>query len=738
MNFLYSNFIAVLWVTAITTFLLGVFVWLRRRHNLINRTFALYCLSISWWSFCEIWGISADAKETALLWTRIEQVGVFFIPTFFVHFIISLLNIKDKKWLTKSAYCFSAITALFCFTPYMIADSVPMSSAPYVKRFGTPGPVYHFAIIFFVALIIFGLRELYIAYRASSSSRRNQLKYLFFSTLFGYIGGGANFLLVYNISIPILNPFGTYALPIYIAVVTYAIVKYRLMDIRIAAIRTVFFAIIYVPVLLTPFLVGLLMRNVLEKLLGQSWWMVPVLGSSILAPLGLYVYMVIKTRAEDILLREQRQYQRTLLGISRSMTLEKDLGLVLQMIVRTVSDSLNLKAVHLFLADKDSGRFVLKASCPDSLLSEDIYFEPEDPLIKKFISRKSSILREEDDIHYGKDTKADFGLADLESKSGMKVSLAIPSFVQNNLIAFLLLGEKPRSQMYTQDDLNVFEVLANQAALAIENAIFYEETGKTLAEKLQEQRIWSIGKMGAGIGHQINNRFGALSANAELALLTYLPKLKNIALDPDSKELIAKIEDALQRVADNAKRGGEIAKTLTNFSRKSDEFKPVDIEDALNGALNLLSCKFKTEELNLELDLPAVKPKIYGNLSMLQDIFFNMLDNTHDAEVRKQNEIKEGILTSVSPYVPKTVIKARPNNSHWDIEIQDNGIGMTEDETKKLFIPFFTTKATSEKGTGLGISMMKLMIDAHKGSIKITSKFGEGTRIMLTIPIMKG
>ncbi len=123
---------------------------------------------------------------------------------------------------------------------------------------------------------------------------------------------------------------------------------------------------------------------------------------------------------------------------------------------------------------------------------------------------------------------------------------------------------------------------------------------------------------------------------------------------------------------------------------------------------------------------------------MLQDIFFNMLDNTYDAETRKQNEIKDGILKLASPYVPKTVIRARTNNSHWEITIEDNGIGMTEEETKKLFIPFFTTKATSEKGTGLGVSMMKLMIDAHKRTIKITSNFGEGTKIMLTIPITKG
>ena len=231
MQFLYINFVVVLWLTAITTFSLGIFVLARNRHSIVNRTFAFYSFSIAWWSFSQIWGIACDKKLTALIWTRIEQVGVFFIPTSFVHFVISLLDIRDKKWLIRSAYCFSVLFAVLSFTPLMMADSIPMASIPYVKRFGSPGVAYHFAILFFIISIVFGLSKLYAGYKASSGSRKNQLKYLFLSSLFGYLGGGANFLLVYGVSIPIINPFGTYALPVYIAIVTYAIVRYRLMNI---------------------------------------------------------------------------------------------------------------------------------------------------------------------------------------------------------------------------------------------------------------------------------------------------------------------------------------------------------------------------------------------------------------------------------------------------------------------------------------------------------------------------
>ena len=746
MNFLYINFIAVLWITAVTTFLLGIFVWLKRRHSHVNRTFALYCFSISWWSFCEIWGISASAKETALYWTRLEQVGVFFIPTFFVHFIISLLNIKDKKWLIKSAYCFSAITALFCFTPLMIADSVPISAAPYVKRFGTPGLAYHFAILLFLIFIAYGLAELYKAYRASTGARRNQLKYLFFSTLFGYVGGGANFLLVYNISIPILNPFGTYALPAYIAVVTYAIVKYRLLDIRIAAIRTVIFIGVYIPVLLMPFFGGLIFRDVLEEFLKENWWIIPALGSSIFAPLGLYIYLNIKNRAEAMVLKEQRRYQNTLLGISKGMTLQRELGSLLQMIVHSVSDSLKLKATHLFLIDKGSGRFLLKASCPDNLLAENICFEPDDMLIKKFIDRKSSIIVEEDHIHLGKDLHAGDGLGFIESKSGMKVALAIPSFAQNELIAFLLLGEKPNGYMYTQDDLNVFSVLANQAALAIENAIFYEEQGKSLAQELQEHKLKYLGNMASNISHDVNNRFNGVALEAfeicDQIIPQFKEKLQSLPDQARYTELLDRLVQNLDKISHHAQAGGE---TVERFRRRSRQAKiePLDLAPLIESALSLVVYPkerpgeivkvIPREMYGLEVNINKEFPKLSAEVFSLENTIANLIRNAYEAQQKKKEFIEKGDLR-VEGYAPKITVNAAIEGEMAVIKISDNGIGMTKDQLNQIFAPFYTTKV---KGTGLGLSILKSMIELQRGKIGVESEYGKGTTFTIALPTAK-
>src|SRR5438094_2514638 len=156
--------------------------------------------------------------------------GSFLIPTLFLHFIFSLLELKSRKWLLPSAYTLSLIFACLSATPYMITDAGPKF---YLRYLLEPGPIYPLAVFFFLSCVMYGHYELYKAYARSFGLKRNQLAHLFWSSLLGYIGGSANFLMVFDLNVPFLNPFGTYALPLYVAATTYAIVKYRLMDISI-------------------------------------------------------------------------------------------------------------------------------------------------------------------------------------------------------------------------------------------------------------------------------------------------------------------------------------------------------------------------------------------------------------------------------------------------------------------------------------------------------------------------
>ncbi len=702
-------------INAVASTIVCVVAITRNPKSPLNRSFGYFAFSVAAWSYCYFfWQIAQDA-ESALFWCRTLMAPAIFIPSTFFHFSMTFIH-QYKKYskLIVFWYAVSVIFLIADFTPLFIPDVRPRLDFPF---WPTAGLLYTPFLAMFIGLTYYTHVLMFRSYKKSTGFEKNRIKYVFLGTAVGFIGGTTNYLLWYDIPVP---PLGNALVAMYVIMVAYATIKYRFMDITVFTVRGLIAIVVYLLALGIPFWLGF-------KLIGgRGVWLIPVGLMAVLASSVPFIYNFLRHRAEAVLLKEQRRNQHNLLQISQGMTLIKDLDKLLRLIVHVVSRTIKIKEVYLFLLNKEINIYSVKASRYKSPVMAHIVFQPDDPIVKHLLKVKVPVVYEEIKARLHNDAS----LNEIEAKMReLKIAVVVPSFIREMLLGFLCLGQKTHGQMYTTDDLNVFSILANQAALAVENAVFYQETGKTLAEKFQEHRVWAIGKMGAGVGHQINNRFQTLTSNAEVIIEVYFPRLKKQFAEENTNGAFQEIEEALARIYDNSKRGGEIAKTLTGFSRKSDDFKPVDLEEAVKGALNLLSCKFPIEELNLSLDLPLEKPKILGNLSMMQDIFFNMLDNTHDAEVRKKSEL--------GPYEVKTVIRGKPNFScsHWEIEIEDNGIGMTEDEAKQVFIPFFTTKATSEKGTGLGLPMMHQMIEAHKGSIKVTSEFKVGTKIVLTLPI---
>lgn len=101
---------------------------------------------------------------------------------------------------------------------------------------------------------------------------------------------------------------------------------------------------------------------------------------------------------------------------------------------------------------------------------------------------------------------------------------------------------------------------------------------------------------------------------------------------------------------------------------------------------------------------------------------------------RKQ-AIENKIIPGPPNYNGKITIRIYKSDNKINVEIQDNGIGMTEESKKKVFAPFFTTKASSSKGAGMGLFVIEKIITAHQGQIKVASEYGQGSTFAITLPI---
>ncbi|MBD3245408.1 MAG: hypothetical protein GF333_00150, partial [Candidatus Omnitrophica bacterium] len=240
-------------VTTVTTFLLGVYVLFsyfptKKKLYLI---YSFYSLSISFWAFFVSF-FNADFRDPSLIFGRLLHLGAILIPILFVHFVLEFLELR-KKVLLFVIYAFGGVFIYLVFFTKLLITGVTRRS---VYSYPSAGPLYLPFFIFFVSLIVIGILLLFIHMRRARGNRKNQIKYLLFGSILGYSGGLKNFLVVADIEIFPIYPYGTYAIPVYVFIVAYAILRYRLLDIKIAVTRAGLFIVVYAFILGLPFWMG--------------------------------------------------------------------------------------------------------------------------------------------------------------------------------------------------------------------------------------------------------------------------------------------------------------------------------------------------------------------------------------------------------------------------------------------------------------------------------------------------
>ena len=717
-------------INGLTSLFLSALIYYRSPYRNINKQYVAFGLSVAFWSFAYFFWHFAKNESQGLFFVKLLLIGAMCIPATFMHFVIEFLGLSKNRKYSAYLYLVYFIALFFIFIIFSnyrsdVIKDVGQKLA--FKYWPTAGFLFNPFFAYFAITLLYSDILLYLHMRRSGkgSIRRNQIKYMLLGTSIGSIGGLTNYFLYYNIMIP---PLGNILVSTYVIGIAYAILRYHLMDIRIAISRVFIFGIVYVLILGIPFWLGYITK---------SWFLSTALAV-FLATIGPPIYNYLRRQAENRILQEDKKAQQMLAKVSEGMTQIRDLKELLEKIVRLVSFEMKIKNVSVCLLDKSTNQYMMKVTRYLRRLTEPISLEKEEPLIKYLNKIKSPFVYEKlkmENQHLQEVTQEDF--SGIETAIGkLSASIIIPAFIGDFLIGFLVLDQRRDGRIYTQENLNVLQILANQAALAIENAIFYEETGKSLAETFHESRLRSIGTLGAGIGHQINNRFNAIAIPSQVVSMKIEEK-NLIKLSSDElKQLVIESKKALDSITVDAIRGGKIATSLTSFSRKTESYQAISFAKVMDEALNLLSCKFKLEDLNLKQDISSDGSRLWGNLSQLDDVFFNLLDNAHDATQKKPIEAKEGAITIEHNYQPNVQLKAiATDKKRLKITLEDNGIGMTEEQFSKLFISFFTTKATSGKGTGLGLWIIKQIVEAHNGTITVESAYGKGTKFTINLPL---
>ena len=467
---------------------LGLFVYFKGRHSRINISFCLITIFVAIWTFAIFMYTQAVTAEVAILWSKIAGAFSSTIPPLFLYFTFVFPKeekipgtFKTLTWLAAGIIFF-----FLNFTDLIVKNAI---ATPSGFRF-SPGPGLVFFMLYFVGFMGYAFYVLLKKHYEYTGISRMQIRYV----LLGFFLGSA-FPVTTNIILPLfgitefsgLGPFFTI---ITVAFLTYAIVKHRLMSIELVIQRGVIYAIITAFIMSIYVLVILLSEQLFREVLGYSSLIITGVAAIIIAILYQPFLRFLQYVTDRIFFRRHYDYQKTLRQASSAIASIIRLDQLTKLIVSTFIETMSVSEISFLLYDKGKRRY---RSAAVELMGASRY-------------RRMEIAEESSVIAYLKKTRGILIKDELENKilklkseterkpliklkeevERIGVPLWVPIIFKDELLGVIASGNKLSGEIFTAEDLGLISTLANQTAVALDNARLYEEimSMKTYSEDI--------------------------------------------------------------------------------------------------------------------------------------------------------------------------------------------------------------------------------------------------------------
>lgn len=248
------------------------------------------------------------------------------------------------------------------------------------------------------------------------------------------------------------------------------------------------------------------------------------------------------------------------------------------------------------------------------------------------------------------------------------------------------------------------------------------ELTKAQAEMIRAEKLASVGRLSAGIAHEIGNPIGIVMGYLELL------KQKDIP-DSERNEYLHRTEEEIERI-------NTIIRQLLEISRPSNAgLKVVSVHDLIDDIAQVLNVQPLMSNIDLECRLDAQNDRVLADSNQLRQVFLNLIINAADA-ISVENRAIKGKLMIQSSLVDEKRKPPEENRSFLSIMFIDNGPGIPEENIGNIFDPFYTTKEPG-KGTGLGLSVSFMIVEGLGGKMTVSSEIGEGTTLTLLLPVVE-
>jgi signal transduction histidine kinase len=397
----------------------------------------------------------------------------------------------------------------------------------------------------------------------------------------------------------------------------------------------------------------------------------------------------------------------------------------LELILQGVAKGIGFDRVRLYLLDEEKKQLVCKVAVgvvKEKIQNLSLPYDREDNMVSRAIMDRQPFIVED----ASRDPRVNL---DLISFLDVKSFAVVPLLSRNKVLGGIAADNLITQTLITEKKLQSLNIFANQAALALENALMYEELKafssqledrvrkasarleETQRQLFQSEKLAALGKLSAGIAHEIRNPLTSIKI-----LIHSL--VDETATDASREKDLAVIETEIGRV-------NKIIKQFLDFARpRPPSLEPMDVRTVLEETLALLIYEMEAQGVSLERNYSPDLPPIPMDREQMKQVFLNLMLNAAQAMDRGGKLTIHTALRSQHP--------GDRNSPLVEIGIQDTGPGLSGDIRAKIFEPFFSTK---EEGIGLGLPIAQRIVEEHGGEIRVGSSPGEGTTFYVILPL---
>ncbi|MDR2041394.1 MAG: histidine kinase [Tannerella sp.] len=397
--------------------------------------------------------------------------------------------------------------------------------------------------------------------------------------------------------------------------------------------------------------------------------------------------------------------RRMLAEFNRSLMLIADRNLLVTNITVKIMQITPVNRIAVFLLNSETDKYL----CAGKQQEEDEIFRGQRITVHSKLVNWLSV--NETYFHTSRLSEVMTYFSDGEQEMICKagIDLIFPLKAFNRLNGFVLLGKRSDGNPFSRQDIDLFSLMFDQAAFAIENTILYEEQSARIKKMYRADRLAILGQLAAGAAHEIRNPLTSIRSTIQ-----YLGKGMK---DSDKLEMIGELMEEVDRI-------NKIVQGLLLFSKPSEmEMSKVDIENLLQQTLVLLHNTLVRRQIEVTVEVCVQNTVVTADASQLKQVFLNVILNAIEAmENSEVKRLRLGVETMHSFDYQSRFLQ---------VSITDSGKGIDPADSESIFNPFYTTK---KDGTGLGLPISFGIINRHGGEMEINSQPGKGATVVIKLP----